>query len=366
MSFNIGDDNDSFDFDYKIKKKERKDSYKAADSNYKDELKKEDNNVSLISLKVAPYNVLKTYENILEDTTHHPETKVIIKSIIGNGLKELNIKVIYYKKKWKAFRSMNLEEIEFRRQMSELRKNEERELKNIKKEMIKKLSIARIIGFNSKEMLLEYYYKKYKIKNKQLFNDKNYGIKNFKLDNESYKKYKVNQLELLTKIMNSYYFTEVDDSNIAQVVDFEPQRLLKNESFERETVKNNDKKVSTIKLSKMIDNINFKDTPVLNNPIKDHEYLDINMETYNKIKEIKSEKNYYNKKLIKSQFKELKIFLLKIKYIRNIKELSNKDIQNLVDLTSFCVNSVHYYNKFNKSKYVIHPDDILEILNKIN
>ena len=45
--------------------------------------------------------------------------------------------------------------------------------------------------------------------------------------------------------------------------------------------------------------------------------------------------------------------------------LTNEDIKLLIDSCSFSLNSIHYKNKFHKYDFIISPNDIIYLINKI-
>ena len=86
-----------------------------------------------------------------------------------------------------------------------------------------------------------------------------------------------------------------------------------------------------------------------------------------KLIKTRSDKTYYDPKIIEEKYKEVKSFLLELTKDGkvNAENLSNENINKLLDACSFCMNGVHYLQKFKKSKNMIHPIDLLYVLEHI-
>lgn len=86
-----------------------------------------------------------------------------------------------------------------------------------------------------------------------------------------------------------------------------------------------------------------------------------------KLIKTRSDKTYYDPKLIEEKYEEVKSFLLELTKDGRISadDLSNEKVHKLLDACSFCMNGVHYLQKFKKSKNMIHPIDLLYVLEHI-
>jgi hypothetical protein len=97
------------------------------------------------------------------------------------------------------------------------------------------------------------------------------------------------------------------------------------------------------------------------------DYHPIGFEELEKLIKTKSDKTYYDPRMIEDKYSEVKEFLVDLNKRGPLKveELNNVEMNKLLDACSFCMNGVHYLQKFKKSKNLIHPIDLLFVLEKL-
>ena len=216
------------------------------------------------------------------------------------------------------------------------------------------------------------------------------GAQNTALDERTFLTYKERQFELLDKLLGSNFFQQnINDDEVDQF----PQLIITgNNSFGKENqggsiVRNDsiqrsygdqgflrrDKKVQVIKLSRYIKNdlsgmreesINVE--KYLNEARREDQHP-IGVLELEKLIKTRSDKTYYDPKMIEENYEEVKSFLLDLTKDGhvNAEDLSSAQVNKLLDACSFCMNGVHYLQKFKKSKNMIHPIDLLYVLEHI-
>ena len=81
---------------------------------------------------------------------------------------------------------------------------------------------------------------------------------------------------------------------------------------------------------------------------KKEDYHPIGILELEKLIKTKSDKTYYDPKLIEDKYSEVKDFLVKLSGRGSVKvdELNNEEMNKILDACSFCMNGVHYLQKF--------------------
>ena len=130
-----------------------------------------------------------------------------------------------------------------------------------------------------------------------------------------------------------------------------------------------EKKVQVIKLSRYIRNdlSGMKDESInvdkyLNESRKEDQHP-VGILELEKLIKTRSDKTYYDPKLIEEKYEEVKAFLLELTKDGkvNAEDLSYDTLHKLLDACSFSMNGVHYLQKFKKTKNMIHPIDLLYV-----
>jgi hypothetical protein len=258
---------------------------------------------------------------------------------------------------------------------------------------VEKLSISQIKGFESFDVFLT--------KN---FSDFKFTAENFKDLQEMEKLYKEKQLWVLEKILNFNYFQK---DNISMDIELQNRSNLILESLRsaqtemhdkdydanRNSVDNGnndqvkfhfddgiyqgrEKKLISIKLTKFINNhtdfsqTEKKNTALLQQMTDDYIFklTDVEIEKINKSK---NHKTYYDEQEIRVQFETIKQGLIDInnQIVRNpefsYENLTDEQLELLINASSFSLNSIHFKKKFDKSDYLICPNDVIYVINKL-
>lgn len=274
-----------------------------------------------------------------------------------------------------------------------LKRSEEDDVRELKGLIIKKFSEADIKGFESREQLLKALGKQSKSKISEFKEGamaEEEPVKALALDERTFLAYKKNQFKLLEKLLTSTYFLQ--NINPDEYIAHDQLITTGNNSFGKENSGINthrsysvmnpnhqsgfvrrEKKAQVIKLSRYIRNdlTNMRGESIniekyLSETKKD-DYHSIGIEELEKLIKAKSDKTYYDPKMIEDKYTEVKEFLVELNKRGPLKveELNNVEMNKLLDACSFCMNGVHYLQKFKKSKNLIHPIDLLFVLEKM-
>lgn len=358
-------------------------------------------------ITIEELDIIKCYDELLEITNSDESVLNIMRQVLSSGNKSMDEKRAYFQKKWYHLKSSNLTEQEYRMKEKVQQKDEVEEINDIKDDILNKLASSKIKGFENKEMLLE---KVLRDHNSQLIASQNQDSKmddesikvesvpiappKIELDEDSWVNYKKNQLILLDKLMSSDYFVikyDFDPDNRFYLYgndyknDPMNQEFLKKEAdlklagknikqdeFEiGENYNRREKRAINIKLSRYIGRITLsnesaRDIDNFINDIKEEDILKINKNDLDKLKGTKTDKTYYNEKMIEKSYYHvvdvLKSYFDKSKI--DVNTITSAELDELVNAVSFSLNGVHYQTKFRKTSYMIHPYDLLFILNK--
>lgn len=245
-----------------------------------------------------------------------------------------------------------------------LQVSETTEINDIKEDLLRKLCSLDIAGFKTKEEMIAE-------KIEQLGTDYN-PSKRYELEERGYLSLKNSQMTLIGKFLNSDDFTK-NSANKADEQSYEQTSARKKPVYQANLARR-EKKVTIIKLSKHIrnelanfdkDDGHFDDQQMLAS-LKNEDFQKISTAELEKINKSKSDKSYYNESEIEETFQDTKRFLVELreKGQFNVEKLELENVGKLVDAVSFSLNGIHYYQKFKKSKAMVHPIDILYILSK--
>jgi phage-related protein len=126
-----------------------------------------------------------------------------------------------------------------------------------------------------------------------------------------------------------------------------------------------EKRAINIKLSRYIGRINdSNETPrdIENylSELKEEDLWRINPSDLVKLNETKTDKSYYDEKMIEKSFQHVLAFLKNYsdKESIDIDKIDHEQLDSLVNAVSFSLNGVHYQQKFRKTSYMIHPYDL--------
>lgn len=336
-----------------------------------------------IFLKVPEMNINKMYDQIRDMGYQDNKLYQTLAYAINNTNKMLTNKQTHMKKKWYHLKTANLGEKEYRIKEKALQHNEVEEIKEIKEDLLKKLSSLNLPGFQSKEDLMTQLVAKKQDLMAEEISSKvgGSGLGNFDFEERSLLIHEKNQMTLLEKLLAADYSSQDVVRGVIKadaMGNLPPDNLLpmqRKKPVNLPNVARREKKASLIKLSKYIrteleTSHREEETAeqLAQNPhlIKKEDCLSISTEELSKINATKSNKTYYNESEIRESFDETKLFLneLKKKHNFSTEDLDDQSLGKLVDAVSFCLNGVHYYKKMKKTESMVHPIDILYILSK--
>ena len=283
--------------------------------------------------------------------------------IITNTNKSLQAKQSYLKKKWYHLKTSNLGEKEYRIKEKALQHAEVEEMNEIKEDLFKRLCSQGLPGFQTKEDLLQE-----KIDSLGNLAD---PAKRYEVEERSYLLYNKNQMNLLEKVL-AMDFSNQPKANLRMDMDL----MVKKKPGNFPNLARREKKVSVVKLSKQISKQleDFRKEEGSQNDLsgltelKPSDFYSISSSEIDKINSVRSDKSYYDELDIEGSFNNSKNFLCDLIASNNFKieKLEDEKIGKLVDAVSFSLNGVHYYQKFKKTKSMIHPLDILYTLSKFS
>lgn len=270
-------------------------------------------------------------------------------------------------------------------------KDETEELKDMKQDIIHKLSMSNINGFETFEAFV-----------KRSFDRNEFDLEDTATRVEVSNEYKERQLWVLDKLLklnyfqkgghdrnlqnrenerytgrNHYYENPVFQSPLKDNLTLNHVESTHTNFNDEVSYQGREKKLSSIKLSKSIHNYD----DILENERKNEKGLEkiveenlffLNPIEVQKVINSKNHKTYYIESEIKEQYKTLREGLLNLlKKIENspgygCKDLSEDELKLIINASSFSLNSIHFKVKFNKSDYILVPEDIVYLINKLD
>jgi len=289
--------------------------------------------------------------------------------IISNTNKALVTKQNFLKKKWYHLRTSNLGETEYRIKEKSLQRSEIDEINDIKEDLLKKLCSLSLPGFISKEELA--------MERNDTPQSTARDIKRrYELEERSYLIYKKGQMLLIDRLLGNDFTNLLrgnTSANSARIDNTVQELQVKKRPLNTSNIARREKKATVIKLSKCIKNEISgmeredisSDTAYLHS-LKNEDFFKISSEELDSINAIRTDKSYYDEGEIDESFHEMKKFIMDLHGHSdfNVENLTDEQMGKLVDAVSFTLNGVHYYEKFKKSKSMIHPIDILYILSR--
>lgn len=162
------------------------------------------------------------------------------------------------------------------------------------------------------------------------------------------------------------------DPALAKELEAKKLGNIKQDEFEiGENYNRREKRAINIKLSRYIgrmtlSNESQRDIDNFINDIKDEDMMLVSKQDLEKLHDTKTDKTYYDEKMIEKSYYHV-VDVLKSYFDKNridANNLSSAELDELVNAVSFSLNGVHYQQKFRKTSYMIHPYDLLFILNK--
>lgn len=267
----------------------------------------------------------------------------------------------------------NLSEEEFREKEAQIIHDESEELKDIKLDIIHKLSMSNINGFESFETFA-----------RRNFDDSVFDMQDETARQEVAKEYRDRQMWVLEKLLKLNYFQKIEPAELENLKlgiaegqqpdlwDRQGEGVINEEGYQ-----GREKKLTSIKLSKyidyyddIVDNERKHDRPLEELP-SSHVFM-LNEREVDKVFNSKNHKTYYIESEIKAQFTALKTGLLELyEKIKDqptfsYKDLTEKELELLINASSFSLNSIHFKVKFDKSDYILAPEDIVYLINKLD
>lgn len=285
---------------------------------------------------------------------------------MGKANKELQDKQNYLKKKAYHLKTSNLGEKEYRMKEKALQNAEIEELNEIKEELLKKLCTLKLPGFKTKEELIQ---------EKIVALGTNYEpLKKYDLEERSYLSYKKNQMNLLEILLKADYTANPIQKPMQRHDGSQGGQHQQRKGPYIPNLTRREKKPIIIKLSKYLrdDLESFRredrhttDSSFISS-LRPSDFCKVSSAEIHKINETRSDKSYYDESEIEEKYLATKKFLtdLRVSNDFNIENMNDDQIGKLIDAVSFSLNGVHYYQKFKKTKAMVHPIDILYILSK--
>lgn len=365
------DERTFLDDGFKIKKKSKvEDNSSAFFLGNADTSKQPDQQADVVVLKVPDVNVSKCFDQIREKSYNDKELCQKLYVLMVRTNKNLVEKQAQLKKKWYHLKTSNLGEKEYRMKDKALQKAEIDEINEIKAELLMHLVKLELPGLESQAEL----------EAKLIAQDPSHKMsKNLKfvLDEKGLAQWSKSQMALLEKLMASDFSTYASTSkpvaNEIAELDAEAQAAKRRNEYQP-AINRREKKPTITKLSRYMRDLMDKFPRGSEIPSEEVQKLPpdafhtISTAELDKINDLRSDKTYYDEKLIESQFGDLKKFLQELqKQIgdRRLDSLTDEQAEKLVDAVSFSLNGVHYQQKLRKTKYMIHPIEILYILSKL-
>lgn len=320
-------------------------------------------------IRVPKMNIVKAYDDILEISSQNDKIFEIVQSLLAMANRNLLEKKRFMKKKWFHLKSSNLTEKEYRLKEKSLRNSEDSEINEIKEDLFTKLSEAAVIGLETKPQLLINLVAK-------MEPSKEGPVPNFQLEERSYLNYRKSQYQLIDRLLSSDYF--IQNRNLNDKEAENPQKKYwsfnsRHNNVGADQYSKREKKAINVKLSRYLrsDLISIAkeavDTKQQLSSMNESEFYSVGINELEKFIKTKSDKTYYDPKLIEKGYKHTKEYLLELlgKGELRKEDLSKEDLQKLIDACSFSLNGVHYQQKFSKTKNMVHPLDMLFMLSKI-
>ena len=270
-----------------------------------------------------------------------------------------------------------------------LQRSEEDEIRELKSMIITKLCEAGVKGFETRQQLLDNLLKEKRQNQQEKTENFNPGtqmqdqaamaLENpnlFDLDERTFLAYKKNQFDLLERLLTSSYFLQNQNQSRKEEIEEEKAATFLAEVYNKSGgahFMRREKKAQSIKLSRYLRDDLSKmpeehiDVNKYLSGMKEKDYHRIGVNELEKFIRTRSDKSYYNPKVIEENYDTVKEFMVDLKNKGKIKasDLSNEEVDELINACSFSLNGVHYLQKFKKSKNMIHPTDLLFMLSKI-
>ncbi len=272
--------------------------------------------------------------------------------------RNLQAKQAFLKKKWYHLKTSNYGEKEYRIKEKALQQTEIEETAEIKQELFKRLCSLGLPGFKTEADI--------KLELCLANGISKEASENYKLDDRHYLYYNRKQFAVLEKLL------AMDFSNQPRTAARpDPDSQYRKKQMHFPNLARREKKVTIVKLSKQIagqlENLK-RELSSSPEEIKAGDMHLISSSELDKINQMRSDKSYYDEADIEKSFEQNKQFLtdLLAKGNFNLETIDNEKIGKLVDAASFSLNGVHYYQKFKKTKSMIHPTDILYLLSKFS
>lgn len=370
--------------EFKIKRKPKAEGVASENKKQEDTKKKL---TKAVKYKLERFNLNKVFEEII-DAAKDGSVMMIMKNILSAGKRVLNDKKAQLKKRWLNLKNSNLSEQDYRKKEKELQKAELDEVREIKEDIYNKLCASKIKGFDTKETIMENF--------KKSINKTNESLQPHEIDEaliqeiqeKEFQNYKNDILELLDKLLNEKMFTE-DADNPAKFHELNREVLRRpdgrgekrGESMESQrpyerTRENKGPKSQRRKVTCQVGK------EFIENEVRLNEYLNkydveafFNVQDKDRLLLKKSEVPVINNSTVERSNDEL---YLQEQFERNNKMLQDLErksyesngrpdydtLKDLVYLTNFVMYNLHSYQKYNIERSMIHPSDLLYLLNR--
>ena len=260
----------------------------------------------------------------------------------------------FLKKKSYHLKTSNYGEKEYRIKEKDLQQTEAIETNEIKEDLFKRLCSLGLPGFKTEADL--------KLELCEANAVSKEVSANYKFDDRHFPIYKRKQMAVLEKLLTMDFSNQPKATSRLDLESHPRKKPMKFPNLARR-----EKKVTIVKLSKQIsgqlENLK-RELSSTQEEIKAGDLHLISSSELDKINLMRSDKSYYDEADIEKSFEQNKEFLtdLLARGNFNLDQIDNEKIGKLVDAASFSLNGVHYYQKFKKTKSMIHPSDILYLL----
>eukprot|EP01017_Pseudomicrothorax_dubius_P035996 TRINITY_DN5111_c0_g1_i8.p1 TRINITY_DN5111_c0_g1~~TRINITY_DN5111_c0_g1_i8.p1 ORF type:complete len:352 (+),score=60.29 TRINITY_DN5111_c0_g1_i8:379-1434(+) len=328
----------------------------------------------------------------------------IIRHIVVSGAKALDEKKALLKRRWHSLKTTNLSEEEYRQKEKELQRTEAQEVSELKEDIFNRLCSSKIKGFESRETFLENIKRNYRMRN-----NLNEDVE-VEFDEKELKVIKEDQMAIVDMLLNEKHLNKPDAIKIQPSsqrpdkfmgyndhnhmsngftngsghhpgnhgqgyhrMDIEGDRIYHNggEGFADGDKPEGLKKSIIGQINKAITGSDLIESVLLEN-LKNSNFFQVGDNDV--IQMSKHEmRNITDQKLNKWVLDYEKYDHLCEVYARDMQdlyregrldsgEINEKAIHELMKMTSFAMNGVHFYQKFKDIDLKVNPYDILFLL----
>lgn len=368
--------------EFKIKKKLK------VESTENDQSKKNgkaENASKVLRYNSERLNVHQVFQEIIESTYTDQSVMLIMKNALSNGKKNLSMLEGTYKKKWANLKNSNMSEIDYRNSEALLKQTEENDFRKAKESIYQFLSATKVRAFETKEAVKERFMKFVNENNNPLEIQAVGNNYLANLQEQEYKKYREDIMQVIDLLLNERNLTEESDFNWERdlgerkkLASFEP-KLEKTDSEQKAIEK--EKPAKDIKPQKAqrkkktcyIGKFFLESDNVVNDALKKYKWNEFfGIQAKDKLLLKKSDVPVINSSSIERSSDDVKLQLHYGKCVEHLKkyekEVNRKTndttIKDLIYVTNFTMYNLHSLQKHHTERQAIHPADVIHVLNK--